>query len=69
MEQLEESISELGKEYADLEEVWKAEKAILQGASAIKEQLEAARFEYEAARRQNDLAKLSELQYGRIPEL
>ena len=69
MEQLEESISELGKEYADLEEVWKAEKAILQGAAAIKEQLEAARFEYEAARRQNDLAKLSELQYGRIPEL
>ena len=69
LEQLEESITELGKEYADLEEVWKAEKATLQGASAIKEQLEAARLEYEAARRQNDLAKLSELQYGRIPEL
>ena len=69
LEQLEESITELGKEFADLEEVWKAEKASLQGASAIKEQLEAARLEVEAARRANDLAKQAELQYGRIPDL
>ncbi|HEX7037006.1 MAG TPA: ATP-dependent chaperone ClpB [Pseudomonadales bacterium] len=66
---LEESIAELEKEYADLEEIWKAEKATLRGAQEIKEELDAARLEFEAARRAGDLTRMSELQYGRIPEL
>jgi len=67
--ELEEHISELEKEYADFEEVWKAEKATLQGSTQIKEQLDQARIEMDQARRAGDLAKMSELQYGRIPEL
>jgi ATP-dependent Clp protease ATP-binding subunit ClpB len=63
------TLSELEKEYADLEEIWKAEKAMLQGAASVKEELEKARLELDAARRGNDLAKMAELQYGRIPEL
>src|ERR1700689_3543499 len=59
----------LEKEYADLEEIWKAEKAGLQGASKIKEELEQAKLEVEQARRASDLARMAELQYGRIPEL
>ena len=59
----------LEREYADLDEVWKAEKASLRGAQDIKEELEAARMALEAARRSSDLARMSELQYGRIPEL
>ncbi|MFO7278743.1 MAG: ATP-dependent chaperone ClpB, partial [Pseudomonadota bacterium] len=66
---LEETLSSLEKEYADLEEVWKAEKASLQGAAQIKEELERARLELEAARRASDLGRMAELQYGRIPEL
>jgi len=66
---VDDDISRLEKEYADLEEVWKAEKSVLQGAAQIKEALERARFEMETAHRANDLARLSELQYGRIPEL
>ena len=66
---LEEDIAELEKEYSDLEEIWKAEKASLQGSAAIKEKLEHARVEFETARRANDLAKQAELQYGTIPEL
>ncbi len=66
---LRDSVQELEREYADLEEVWKAEKASLSGAQDIKAQLEAARMEYESARRVNDLAQMSELQYGRIPAL
>ncbi len=66
---LEQQIKNLGKEYADLEEVWKQEKAILQGTQQIKEELEKAKIEMEAASRTNDLAKMSELQYGRLPEL
>ncbi len=69
LEQLEESIAQLGKEYADLEEIWKAEKASLQGAATIREQLEQVRLDFETARRANDLTRMSELQYGRIPEL
>ncbi len=57
------------KEYADLEEIWKAEKAALQGASKIKEELEQAKLEVEKARRASDLSRMAELQYGRIPEL
>jgi len=63
------AISELEKEYSDLEEIWKAEKAALQGSATIKEKLEQARFQLETASRSNDLAKMSELQYGEIPKL
>ena len=69
LEILEEEIAELEKEYSDLEEIWKAEKASLQGSASIKEKLEQARTELEAASRTNDLAKMSELQYGIIPAL
>ena len=69
LEDLEDEIKKLEKEYADLEEIWKAEKAALQGAQQIKEELEQARIELETARRAGDLARMSELQYGRIPEL
>ncbi len=66
---LQQTLSGLEKEYADLEEIWKAEKASLQGAAHVKEELEAARGELDKARRASDLAKMAELQYGRIPEL
>lgn len=56
-------------EYAELEEEWTAEKAALTGTQNIKAELEKARFELEQAGRNSDLAKMSELQYGRIPEL
>ena len=69
LEILEEEIAELEKEYSDLEEIWKAEKASLQGSASIKEKLEHARTDLEAARRINDLARMSELQYGIIPAL
>ena len=67
--ELEQTIERLDKEYSDLEEVWKADKATLQGSQQIKEQLDQARIEMEQARRAGDLAKMSELQYGKIPEL
>jgi ATP-dependent Clp protease ATP-binding subunit ClpB len=66
---LDEQIKALEKEYADLEEVWKAEKASVQSSAHIKEELERARLELEAARRAQDLARMSELAYGKIPEL
>ncbi len=66
---LETEIKKLGKEYSDLEEIWKTEKAALQGTQHIKEQLEQARMELDSARRRSDLTKMSELQYGKIPEL
>jgi ATP-dependent Clp protease ATP-binding subunit ClpB len=66
---LEAQLAELEREFADLDEVWKAEKAAMQGAAHIKEELERARLELETAHRANDLARMSELQYGRIPEL
>ena len=66
---LEEEVEKLEREYSDLEEVWKAEKAALHGAQHIKEELDRARMELETARRAGDLARMSELQYGRIPEL
>ncbi|HWW21561.1 MAG TPA: ATP-dependent chaperone ClpB, partial [Steroidobacteraceae bacterium] len=66
---LEHTLSTLEKEFADLQEVWKAEKASLQGATQIKEDLEHAKLEFEQARRASDLARMAELQYGRIPEL
>ncbi len=66
---LEEEIQKLEREYADLEEIWKAEKAQVTGAAHIKEALDRARLEFETARRAGDLARMSELQYGRLPEL
>ncbi|MBT8106602.1 MAG: ATP-dependent chaperone ClpB [Gammaproteobacteria bacterium] len=66
---LEAQLAELEKEFSDLEEVWKAEKAAMQGTTHIKEELERTRLELETAHRANDLARMSELQYGRIPEL
>jgi ATP-dependent Clp protease ATP-binding subunit ClpB len=66
---LQEELDTLEREYADLEEVWKAEKAAMQGATAIKEELDRARIELETAHRAQDLQRMSELQYGRIPEL
>ncbi|HEY1070184.1 MAG TPA: AAA family ATPase, partial [Thermomonas sp.] len=66
---LQTEIDALEREYSDLEEVWKAEKATLQGATKIKEQIEAARLELEAAQRKQDFAAMSEIQYGRIPAL
>jgi ATP-dependent Clp protease ATP-binding subunit ClpB len=66
---LETEIEALARKFNDLEEIWKAEKATLQGATKIKEQIEAARLELESAQRRQDYAKMSEIQYGRIPEL
>ena len=69
LEELAERLEALEKEFSDLDEVWKAEKAAMQGTTHIKEELERARLELETAHRANDLARMSELQYGRIPEL
>ena len=66
---LEDEIEKLEREYSDLDEVWKAEKAVLQGTTHVKEALERARLDLETAQRAGDLARMSELQYGRIPEL
>jgi ATP-dependent Clp protease ATP-binding subunit ClpB len=69
LEDIADKLSGLEKEFSDLEEIWKAEKAAMQGATHIKEELERARLEFETAHRANDLGRMSELQYGRIPEL
>ncbi len=66
---LEGEIAKLEREFNDLEEIWKAEKAAVQGTTKVKEQIEAAKLELEAAQRRQDYAKMSEIQYGRIPEL
>ena len=66
---IEDEIRKLGREYADLDEVWKAEKAEVQGAQHIKEELEKLKVEMEAAKRKGDWQRMSELQYGRIPQL
>ncbi|MGD2053168.1 MAG: ATP-dependent chaperone ClpB [Gammaproteobacteria bacterium] len=66
---LEEELEELEREYSDYEEQWTAEKVAVQGSKTIKEELERARIELETAHRAGDLARMSELQYGRIPEL
>ncbi len=66
---LAEDIASLEKEYSDLEEIWKSEKASLQGAQSFKGSLEKARHDLEAARRAGDLARMSEIQYGIIPDL
>lgn len=69
LEDLQHTIDELEHNYSDLEEVWKTEKATMQGATQIKEALEQAKLEMETARRAGDLSRMSELQYGRIPDL
>jgi ATP-dependent Clp protease ATP-binding subunit ClpB len=66
---LEADIAKLDREFSDLNEVWKAEKAAVQGTTKIKEQIEAARAEIESAQRHGDLAKVAEIQYGKIPQL
>ena len=65
---LQTAIEELERTFSDLEEIWKSEKAALTGVSRIKEQIEAAKLELEAAHRIQDFAKMSEIQYGRLPE-
>lgn len=67
--ELEEQIGVLEREFSDLDEIWKSEKAAVQGTTHIKEELERTRAELETAHRASDLARMSELQYGRIPEL
>ena len=69
LEMLEKELTEKEREYAELEEVWKSEKATLSGSQHIKQELDTAKTELEQARRAGDLAKMSELQYGRIPAL
>jgi len=66
---LDQAIEEAQREYSNLEEIWNAEKSVLQGAQHIKESLDAVRLELEACRRAGDLTRMSEIQYGRIPEL
>ncbi|BBB31284.1 ATP-dependent chaperone ClpB [Neptunomonas japonica] len=67
--ELEKTIDLLEREFADLEEIWKAEKAALQGSQKVNEALDQALVELEKVKRSGDLAKASELQYGIIPEL
>ena len=66
---LEEDIAKLEKEYADLDEIWKSEKAEVQGSAQIQQRIEQAKTELEAARRKGDLNRMAELQYGVIPDL
>ena len=66
---IEDEIAKLEREYADLEEVWKAEKSMVQGSQHIKEEIEKATQQMEEAKRRSDWQKASELEYGRIPEL
>ncbi|MCA0902202.1 ATP-dependent chaperone ClpB [Microbulbifer agarilyticus] len=69
LEKLEEDIDQIEKEYADLEEIWKAEKAKLAGSADVKNKLEQAKLDMDAARRAGDLTRMSEIQYGVIPQL
>ena len=69
LKSLEGSLNALEREYADLDEAWKSEKASLQGAAHIREELERVRIELDTARRAGNLGRMAELQYGRIPEL
>ena len=66
---LEAEIAKLEREFNDLEEVWKAEKAIVSGTTKVKEQIEHLKQELEAAHRRQDLARASEIQYGALPKL
>ena len=66
---IEEDIAALAREYADLEEIWKAEKAQVQGSQHVKEELDRLKVEMDAAKRKGDWQKVSEIQYGKIPQL
>jgi ATP-dependent Clp protease ATP-binding subunit ClpB len=66
---LETDIGKLEREFSDLNEIWKSEKAALQGTTKVKEQIEQARQELDAAQRRQDYAKMSEIQYGKLPAL
>ncbi|HEY1393984.1 MAG TPA: AAA family ATPase, partial [Methylibium sp.] len=66
---IEEEIAKLGREYADLEEIWKAEKAAAQGSAQVKEEIDKLKFQIEEWKRKGDFNKVAELQYGRMPEL
>ena len=69
LENLQAELDDLEREYAELDEIWLAEKSAVQGAQQIKEELDKAKIEMEVAQRAGDLAKMSELQYARVPEL
>ncbi len=69
LEKLKEEITELEREYADLEEIWKSEKSEVQGSAQLQQKIEQARQEMELARRKGDLNRTAELQYGVIPDL
>ena len=69
LELLEEEISKISKDYADLEEIWKAEKSSAQGGAQIKEEIDRLRFQIEEFTRKGDFNKVAELQYGKLPEL
>ena len=69
LKDLEAEIVVLERDYSDLNEIWKSEKATLQGTTKVKEEIEQARLELEAAQRRQDYAKMSEIQYGTIPAL
>ena len=69
LKNLQTEIDILDREFSELDEIWKSEKAAVQGTQHIKEELERARQELETARRASDLARMSELQYGKIPDL
>jgi len=69
MELLEEEIDKIGKEYADLDEIWKAEKSSAHGGAQIKEEIDRLRHQIEELTRKGDFNKVAELQYGKLPEL
>jgi len=69
LKDLQEEIDKLEREFSDLDEVWRSEKAALTGTTRLKEQIEQAKVELEAAHRHQDLARASEIQYGRLPNL
>jgi ATP-dependent Clp protease ATP-binding subunit ClpB len=69
LEKLKEDIARQEREYADLEEIWKAEKAEVQGSAQIQQRIEQSRQEFEAARRKGDLERMAKLQYETIPDL
>ncbi|MBK5970452.1 MULTISPECIES: ATP-dependent chaperone ClpB [Thiorhodovibrio] len=69
LDDLQTEIARLEREFSDLNEIWQSEKAAVQGTAHVKEELDRARVEMETARRAGDLTRMSELQYGRIPEL
>jgi ATP-dependent Clp protease ATP-binding subunit ClpB len=69
MELLEEEIEKVGKEYADLDEVWKAEKSSAHGGAQLKEEIDRMRHQIEELTRKGDFNKVAELQYGKLPEL